>query len=121
MFARMTDIVAVPLTVLAAERINLNPPLASDYTAAIHDLPFVLVDKVGLAFNTDVFGSTPDNLVVTRHLDTARFGMGLAKLAGTPMMNLIVGGELAPDLEAERAVALEPGNCERSRRREASP
>src|SRR5581483_4852128 len=93
-------IVAVPVTVLAAERIRFTPALPDRYVAAVHDLPFGLVDKIGLAFGSNVFGDTPDNLVVTRHLDTSRFGMGLARLAGTPMMNLIVGGDLAVELEA---------------------
>ena len=45
--------------------------------------------------------------MVTRHEDTARFGMGLAKLAGEPMMNLFVGGELARELEAGGTAAFD--------------
>src|SRR5262249_43096464 len=93
-------IVAVPVTVLAAERIAFRPALPDGYVAAFHDRPFGPVDKVGLPCSWNVFGDPPDTLVVPRHLDTSRFGMGLARLAGTPMMNLIVGGDLAVELEA---------------------
>jgi monoamine oxidase len=70
-------------------------------------LPFGLVDKIGIAFTSDVFGETPANTIVTRHEDTARFGMGLTRLAGQPMMNLFVGGDLARELEAGGEAAVE--------------
>lgn len=92
-------IVTAPTTVLAAGAITFQPELPPAYTQAFHDLPFGLVDKFGIAFTADLFGETPANTIVTRHEDTARFGMGLVKLAGKPMMNLFVAGDLAHELE----------------------
>ena len=47
--------------------------------------------------------------MVTRHEDAAldRFGMGLAKLAGQPMMNLFFADDLARELEAGGMAAQE--------------
>ena len=94
-------IVTAPMTVLAAGDIVFRPALPTAYEQAFHDLPFGVVDKLGIAFSTDIFGETPANTVVTRHQDLGgdRFGMGLAKLAGAPMMNLFVAEELARELE----------------------
>jgi monoamine oxidase len=93
-------IVTAPVTVLAAGDITFRPALPSTYQQAFADLPFGVVDKLGIAFKSDIFGATPANTIVTRHEDTARFGMALAKLAGTPMMNLFVAEDLARELEA---------------------
>jgi len=100
-------IVTAPVTVLAAGDITFRPSLPAAYTQAFGDLPFGLVDKIGIAFASDVFGATPANTIVTRHEDTARFGMGLTKLAGQPMMNLFAGGDLARDLEAGGEAAVD--------------
>jgi monoamine oxidase len=91
-----------PMTVLAAGDITFTPALPADYEQAFADLPFGLVDKIGIAFSSDVFSETPASSVVTRHEDvgTDQFGMGAAKFAGQPMMNLIVADELAHGLEA---------------------
>ena len=93
-------IVTALLTVLAAGDIAFRPALSATYTRAFDDLPFGLVDKIGIAFSSDVFGGAAANTMVTRHQDTARFGMALAKLAGQPMMNVLFGGDLARELEA---------------------
>jgi len=100
-------IVTAPVTVLAAGDITFRPALPVAYTQAFGDLPFGLVDKIGIAFTSDVFGETPANTIVTRHEDTARFGMGLTKLAGQPMMNLFAGGDLARELEASGEAAVD--------------
>jgi monoamine oxidase len=100
-------IVTAPITVLAAGDIAFRPALPVAYMQAFEDLPFGLVDKIGIAFTSDVFGETPANTIVTRHEDTSRFGMGLTKLAGQPMMNLFVGGDLARELEAGGEAAVE--------------
>jgi (4S)-4-hydroxy-5-phosphonooxypentane-2,3-dione isomerase len=94
--------VTAPMTVLAAGEITFMPALPPAYEQAFADLPFGLVDKIGIAFTSDVFGETPANSVVTRHEDVspAEFGMGVAKFSGQPMMNLIVAEELAHELEA---------------------
>jgi monoamine oxidase len=95
-------IVTAPVTVLAAGDITFRPALPLAYQQAFADLPFGVVDKLGIAFTADIFGETPANTVVTRHQDVGgdQFGMGLAKLAGAPMMNLFVAEELARELEA---------------------
>jgi monoamine oxidase len=95
-------VMTAPMTVLAAGDITFTPALPADYEQAFADLPFGLVDKIGIAFSSDVFGETPASSVVTRHEDvgTDQFGMGAAKFAGQPMMNLIVADELAHGLEA---------------------
>jgi monoamine oxidase len=95
-------IITVPITLLAAfpPAIKIVGGLPLEYEEAFHNLPFGLVDKVGISFTEDVFGrDTQDNLMVTRYEDTSNFAMGVAKLAGKPMMNLLVGGDLARTLE----------------------
>ena len=49
-------IVTAPVTVLAAGDIAFRPALPSEYRQAFDDLPFGVVDKIGIAFTTDVFG-----------------------------------------------------------------
>jgi monoamine oxidase len=98
-------IVTAPVTVLAAGDITFRPALPTEYTQAFDDLPFGVVDKIGIAFTSDVFAGAAPNTMVTQHLDTERIGLGLAKMAGAPMMNLIVTEELARDLEAGGAAA----------------
>jgi monoamine oxidase len=94
-------IVTAPMTVLAAGKITFTPPLPTQYEQAFHDLPFGLVDKLGIAFRTDVFSGVADNTSVTRHLDTSSGSTGVARMGGKAnMMNLLVGGQLARDLEA---------------------
>lgn len=102
-------IVTAPVTLLAAGGITFRPALPAIYQQAFADLPFGVVDKLGIAFTSDIFGETPANTVVTRHLDLGgdRFGMGLAKLAGQPMMNLFFAEDLARDLEAGGTAAQE--------------
>jgi monoamine oxidase len=102
-------IVTAPTTILAAGDITFRPALPPAYEQAFADLPFGLVDKIGIAFSADIFGDTPANTVVTRHQDvsTAQFGMGVAKLVGNPMMNLLVAEELAQEIEAGGAAAVE--------------
>jgi monoamine oxidase len=96
-------IVTVPVSLLAAGEIAFTPALPTAYNQAFADLPFGVVDKVGVAFSSDIFGEVPANTIITPHLDqdTAQFGMGLAKIAGTPMMNVFVANDLARALEAE--------------------
>ena len=93
-------IVTAPMTVLAAGDITFLPALPVAYMQAFDDLPFGVVDKIGIAFTSDVFGGAAANTMVTQHLDTDRIGLGLAKMAGAPMMNLIVAEDLARELEA---------------------
>ena len=102
-------IVTAPVTLLAAGDITFRPALPAAYEQAFADLPFGVVDKLGIAFTADIFGDTPANTVVTRHQDLAgdRFGMGLARLAGQPMMNLFFAEELARELEAGGSAACE--------------
>jgi monoamine oxidase len=99
-------IVTAPVTVLAAGDIAFRPALPTAYTQAFDDLPFGVVDKIGIAFTSDVFAGAAPNTMVTQHLDTERIGLGLAKMAGAPMMNLIVAEDLARDLEAGGAAAV---------------
>ena len=102
-------IVTAPVSLLAAGDITFTPALPSAYEQAFSDLPFGVVDKLGIAFTADIFGETPDNTVVTRHQDVGedQFAMGLAKLAGQPMMNFFVADDLARDLEAGGTPAFE--------------
>lgn len=100
-------IVTVPVTVLAAGNIAFRPALPTEYSQALDDLPFGVVDKIGIAFTFDVFGGAAPNSMVTQHLDTENFGLGLAKMAGAPMMNLIVAEDLARELEAGGATAVD--------------
>ncbi|MFT4036901.1 MAG: NAD(P)/FAD-dependent oxidoreductase [Thermomicrobiales bacterium] len=95
-------IVTAPATVLAAEKIAFTPALPVAYQQAFADLPFGVVDKLGIAFDRDIFDDTPANTVITRHLDAGldAFAMALAKLAGQPMMNLFFADDLARELEA---------------------
>jgi monoamine oxidase len=95
-------IVTAPMTVLAAGKIAVSPELPAEYSQAFADLPFGVVDKLGIAFGSDVFGETPSNTVITRHQDVAvdEFGMALTRLAGQPMMNLFFADDLARELEA---------------------
>lgn len=102
-------IVSAPVSLLAAGDITFTPALPAAYEQAFADLPFGVVDKLGIAFNADIFGETPANTVVTRHQDVGedQFAMGLAKLAGLPMMNFFVADDLARDLEAGGTPAFE--------------
>jgi len=100
-------IVTAPMTVLAAGDITFIPALPSEYSQAFDDLPFGVVDKIGIAFTSDVFGGAAANSMVTQHLDTERIGLGLAKMAGAPMMNLIVAEDLARELEEGGATAVD--------------
>ena len=61
------------------------PALPTEYTQAFDDLPFGVVDKIGIAFSSDIFGECRANTIITSHQDqdTDHFGMGLAKIAGT--------------------------------------
>jgi monoamine oxidase len=94
-------VVTVPMTLLALGRIRFVPDLPTVYDEAFHSLPFGLVDKVGLRFSSNVFAGLPPNTMVTRHVQQEHFTMALAGMAAKPnMMNLLVGGELASDLEA---------------------
>jgi monoamine oxidase len=85
-------IVTVPVSLLAAGGITFQPALPAASQQAFSDLPFGVVDKVGVAFTSDVFGDVPANTIITspEDQDAAHFGMGLAKLAGQPMMNFFV-------------------------------
>jgi monoamine oxidase len=96
-------IVTVPVSLLAAGEIAFTPELPTAYSQAFADLPFGVVDKVGVAFTSDIFGEVPANTIITSHQDqdTDQFTMGLAKLAGTPMMNVFVANDLARSLEAD--------------------
>ena len=100
-------IVTVPVSLLAAGDITFRPELPTEYSQAFDDLPFGVVDKVGVAFTSDIFGDVPANTIITSHQDqdTAQFGMGLAKIAGAPMMNVFVANDLARALEAEGEAA----------------
>ena len=102
-------IVTVPVSLLAAGDITFRPALPTAYAQAFADLPFGVVDKVGIAFASDIFGDVPANTIVTSHQDedTDHFGMGLAKLAGQPMMNMFVANDLARALEAEGDAAFD--------------
>ena len=102
-------IVTAPVTVLAAGKITFTPDLPMAYQQAFADLPFGLVDKLGVAFSTDIFGETPANTVITRHRDAdlGAFAMALARLANQPMMNLFFADDLARDLEAGGSAAQE--------------
>lgn len=102
-------IVTAPVTVLAAGKITFTPELPTEYQQAFADLPFGLVDKLGVAFSTDIFGETPANTVITRHLDAGldAFAMALTKLADQPMMNLFFADDLAHELEAGGPAAQE--------------
>ena len=102
-------IVTAPVTVLAAGKITFTPQLPAAYQQAFADLPFGLVDKLGIAFSSDVLGATPPNTVITRHLDANldAFAMALAGLAGQPMMNLFFADDLAHELEAGGQAAQE--------------
>src|SRR4051812_7352458 len=102
-------IVTVPVSLLAAGEVTFTPELPTDYSQAFADLPFGVVDKVGVAFSFDIFGDVPANTIITSHQDqdTAQFGMGLAKLAGKPMMNVFAANDLARSLEADGDAAFE--------------
>jgi monoamine oxidase len=102
-------IVTAPVSLLAAGEIAFKPKLPSAYTQAFDDLPFGVVDKVGVAFTSDIFGDIPANTIITSHQDqdTVQFTMGLAKLAGKPMMNMFVANDLARELEAEGEAAFD--------------
>lgn len=102
-------ILTAPVTVLAAGKITFIPELPAAYQQAFADLPFGLVDKLGIAFSSDVLGATPANTVITRHLDANldAFAMALAGLAGQPMMNLFFADDLAHELEAGGQAAQE--------------
>lgn len=105
--AAQAVIVTAPVTLLAAGEITFSPALPPAYEQAFADLPFGIVDKLGIAFTADVFGETPANTVVTRLDDVGsdQFAMGLARLAGKPMMNLFFAEDLARELEAGGAAA----------------
>jgi monoamine oxidase len=96
-------IVTAPVSLLAAGEIAFKPALPPAYAQAFDDLPFGVVDKVGIAFTSDIFGDVPANTIITSHQDqsTDQFTMGLAKLAGQPMMNMFVANDLAHALEAD--------------------
>jgi monoamine oxidase len=102
-FTAQAVIVTTPVSLLAAGDIVFRPPLPPAYEQAFDDLPFGVVDKVGIAFTSDIFGGVPANTIITSHQDqnTDQFTMGLAKLAGQPMMNMFVANDLARALEAE--------------------
>jgi monoamine oxidase len=100
-------IVTAPVTVLAAGDVTFSPALPVEYTQAFDDLPFGVVDKIGIAFTSDIFAGAAANSTVTQHMDTERLGLGLAKMAGAPMMNLIVAEDLAHELEAGGATAVD--------------
>ena len=102
-------IVTAPMTVLAAGKITFTPDLPTAYQQAFADLPFGLVDKLGIAFSSDIFGATPANTVITRRLDAdlSAFAMALARLADQPMMNLFFADDLARELEAGGEAAQE--------------
>jgi monoamine oxidase len=104
-----TVIVTVPVSLLAAGEVKFTPELPTEYSQAFADLPFGVVDKVGVAFSSDIFGEVPANTIITSHQDqdTAHFGMGLAKLAGKPMMNVFAANDLARSLEADGDLAFE--------------
>jgi len=65
-------IVTAPVTVLAAGDITFRPPLPAAYSQAFDDLPFGVVDKIGIAFTSDVFAGASANSMVAQHLDTER-------------------------------------------------
>jgi monoamine oxidase len=96
-------IVTTPVSLLAAGDIIFRPSLPPAYEQAFADLPFGVVDKVGIAFTSDIFGNVPANTIITSHQDQSmdQFTMGLARLAGKPMMNMFVANDLARALEAE--------------------
>ncbi len=102
-------IVTVPVSLLAAGEVTFTPALPTEYGQAFADLPFGVVDKVGVAFSSDIFGDVPANTIITPHQDqdTAQFGMGLAKLAGKPMMNVFAANDLARSLETDGDAAFE--------------
>jgi monoamine oxidase len=100
-------IVTAPTTVLAAGDITFLPALPDEYTQAFEDLPFGVVDKIGIAFSSDIFGDVAANTMVTQHLDTDRIGLALTKMAGAPMMNLIVADDQARELEAGGEAAID--------------
>lgn len=102
-------IVTAPVSLLAAGDITFTPSLPTAYEQAFSDLPFGVVDKLGIAFNADIFGETPANTIVTRHQDVGedQFAMGLAKIADQPMMNFFVADDLARQLEAGGMPAFE--------------
>ena len=42
-------------------RHHLHPALPTEYSQAFDDLPFGVVDKIGIAFTSDIFGGAPAN------------------------------------------------------------
>ena len=78
-------IVTAPVTVLAAGESPSRPRCRSTYSQAFDDLPFGVVDKIGIAFTSDIFAGAAANSIVTQHLDTdAPFGWGWRRWPAHP-------------------------------------
>ena len=104
--AARAAIVTASTGVLASGAIGFDPPLPHEVLEAIAGLPLGTVDKVGLAFDRDVFGDIDPNTGVTQDDDTQRATLVLSRFAGQPQANVFVWGDLATELESGGPAAL---------------
>lgn len=93
-------VLAVPLGVLTAGRIAFTPGLPNRVLSGLDDLPMAVVDKVGIEFSERVFADLEDNTMVGQFLDSEMAPSFITKFMGANMASMLVGGQLALDLEA---------------------
>ncbi len=94
--ARMV-IVAVPPTLLANGRLRILPNLPARYRTAVERIPLGAYDHIGFEWPGNPAGLRPDELVYFR-TEAGRGYMLQARLAGTRLHSLDVGGDLAATL-----------------------
>ncbi|MEM8950911.1 MAG: NAD(P)/FAD-dependent oxidoreductase [Pseudomonadota bacterium] len=97
-------LVTVPIGVLAAERIRIEPGLDVDHLAAIDGLPMGLLAKIVLAFDGDPFG-LGDGFYLHENTKSEEAALYFCRPAGSDHVIAFVGGNLARRLEAEGEAA----------------
>ena len=93
-------VLAVPLGVLTAGKIAFTPGLPNHVLSGLDDLPMAVVDKVGIEFSERVFEDLEDNTMVGLFVDSETAPSFITKFMGASMASMLVGGQLALDLEA---------------------
>lgn len=98
-------IVTVSMGVLAAETIVFSPALPAEYHKAIGELPMGVFAKIALGFDLDVFGTVEPNTNVVQAIDSEETPAVIAKLWGSNVGVVYLGGENAIALDDRGATA----------------
>jgi monoamine oxidase len=100
-----TTIVTLPLAMIAAEKLNFNPPLPGSYLGALAGFRPGVVDKVWLQYNRPVFGDLGTTFV-SQLVDAAGGGVLIANVYGQNEAGVLILDPTARQLESMGQAAL---------------